>query len=91
MVKEEPKKEPQQEVLSVNSGTFVGSLYSQIVSVTITDVDITFEFVFMNPRDKKGQVVTRVTMPRPAGEDLAKTILNTIKMHETHKKGHKNA
>lgn len=77
--------------LKVNAGTVLGTAYSQIASITITDIDITLEFVYINPREKtNGQVVSRVTMPRPAGEDLAKTILNTIKMHEAQKKGHKN-
>lgn len=84
-------EEKKQQALLVNAGTFVGSTYSQIVSLTVTDVDITLEFVYVNPREKtKGQVVARVTMPRSSGEDLAKTILNTIKMHETQKKGRKN-
>lgn len=84
-------EEKKQQDLFVNAGTFVGSRYSQIVSVTVTDVDITLEFVYVNPREKtKGQVVARVTMPRSSGEDLAKTILNTIKMHEMQRKGHKN-
>lgn len=84
-------EETRKQNLLVNAGTLVGSTYSQIVSVTVTDVDITLEFVYVNPREKtKGQVVTRVTMPRSSGEDLAKTILNTIKMHETQKKGRKN-
>ena len=83
--------QPKKEGLLVNSGTFIGSVYSQIASVTVTDVDITLEFVYVNPREKtKGQVVTRVTMPRLSGEDLAKTILNTIKMHEAKRKGVQN-
>lgn len=85
------KTETKKEELLVNSGTFIGSLYAQIASVTITDVDITLEFVYVNPREKtKGQVVTRITLPRLSGEDLAKTILNTIKMHEAKKKEDRN-
>lgn len=77
--------------LKVNAGTYRGSAYSQVVGVTVTDIDITLEFVYVNPRDKtQGEVVSRVTLPRKAGEDLAKTILNTITMHEKQKKGEKN-
>lgn len=85
MTDEKPKQE-----LKVNTGTFVGSIYSQVVSVTVTDIDITIEFVYVNPRDKTGQLVSRVTLPRSSGEELAKTILNTVKMHETKKKGGAN-
>lgn len=77
--------------LNVNIETFVGSPYSQVVGVTITDIDITLEFVYVHPRDKtQGQVVSRVTLPRVAGEDLAKTILNTIAIHEKSKGGKKD-
>lgn len=72
--------------LKVNAGTYRGSVYSQIVGVTVTDIDITLEFVYVNPRDKtQGEIVSRVTLPRVAGEDVAKTILNTIAMHEKQK------
>lgn len=76
--------------LKVNEGTFVGSIYSQVVSVTVTDVDLTIEFVYVNPRNKTGQLVSRVTLPRPTGEELAKTIFTTVKMHEAKKKGEAN-
>ena len=49
---------PQKTVVNVN--TYVGSVYSQLVGVTVTDIDVTLEFVFINPRDNtKGQVVSR--------------------------------
>ena len=84
----EPKL-PQE--ITVNSNTFIGTAYSQIVSVTVTDVDIMLEFVYVNPREKiKGQVVSRVTLPRQSGDELAKAILNTIKLHEAKKKGQQN-
>lgn len=75
--------------IKVNANTFIGSKYAQVVSVTVTDIDITMEFVYLNPRNKEGQIVSRITMPRPSGEELAKTILTTVKMHEA-KKGEKN-
>lgn len=74
----------------IDAGTFVGSKYAQFVSVSITDIDVTLEFAFINPRDKKGQVVSRVTLPLLAGIDLAQTILTTQKMHEQKKGGSKN-
>lgn len=83
------QKQPQ---ITVNVGTFLGSVYSQIVGVTVTDTDITLEFVYKHPREdiKEAQVVSRVTLPRLAGEDLAKAILDTIRLHEARKKGEKN-
>lgn len=84
MVEEKSKQE-----IKINAGTFIGSIYSQVVSVTVTDVDVTIEFVYVNPRNKTGQLVSRVTLPRKAGEDLAKLIVTTVKMHEEKKKGEK--
>ena len=85
------KTNPVPQELTVNAGTFLGTAYSQIASITVTDVDIMIEFVYINPREKtKGQVVSRVTMPRQSGDDLAKAILNTIKLHEAQKKGKRN-
>lgn len=76
----------------VNAGTIIGSQYAQLVGVSVTDVDITLEFVYINPRDKKtGQVVSRVTLPLTIGIDLANTILMTSKVHEKKKKGEKYA
>lgn len=69
-------------VVRINTGTFVGSLYAQIVGISVTNNDITFEFVFVNPRNnKEGQVVSRVTLPISAGLGLSKTIENTINEH----------
>jgi hypothetical protein len=76
--------------IKVNAGTYRGSMYSQLVGVTVSDVDITLEFVYVHPRDKtQGEVVSRVTLPRLAGKGLAETILKTIMAHEA-KKGPKN-
>lgn len=68
----------------INSKTHIGSLYSQVVGVTVTDIDITLEFVYINPR-KEGEVISRITLPRASGEELAKVILDTVKMHESKK------
>jgi len=78
--------------LKVNAGTFRGSTYSQIVGITVTDIDITLEFVYVNPRDKtQGEVVSRVTLPRKSGEELAQKIIATVQAHEKNKGGKKNA
>ncbi len=84
------QKPPQN--ITVQTGTFLGSRYAQIIGVTVTDTDITLEFVYKNPREeiKEAQVVSRVTLPTRVGQDLAKTIINTIKLHEAKKKGKKN-
>ena len=72
----------------VNSGTIIGSTYAQVVGVTVTDTEILLEFVYINPRDKnKGEVVSRVTLPRAVGEELAQLISKTITVHEESKKG----
>lgn len=84
-------KEPTKtEELTVNvkANTVTGSAYSQVVSVTVTDVDLTLEFVYINPRTKTdGQVVARVTLPLVAGVNLAKVINDTIMQHQSKKKG----
>ncbi len=72
----------------INTGIFVGSTYSQVARVTVTDFDITLEFAFISPSDPtKGQVVSRVTLPKPVGFDLAKTIMDATQLHEKKKKG----
>ncbi len=78
--------------LKVNAGTFKGSAYSQVVGITVTDIDITLEFVYVNPRDKtQGEVISRVTLPRKSGEELAQKILTTVQAHEKNKGGKKDA
>ena len=77
------KKSQSKQGLSVDASSFTGSQYSQIVGVTVTDKDITLEFVYINPRDKtQGEVVSRVTLPSAAGESLAETIKNIIAKHK---------
>jgi hypothetical protein len=83
------KKYEHQEVKTVNikSDRIVGSLYAQIVGVIVTDIDITLEFVYVNPRPgvDDAQVVSRVTIPRQAGEVLAQNIKDIIAQHEAQK------
>ncbi|PIS14062.1 hypothetical protein COT65_00845 [Candidatus Shapirobacteria bacterium CG09_land_8_20_14_0_10_47_13] len=74
--------------VNVKTGTVIGSVYSQLVGVTVTDVDLTLEFVYVNPRaTTEGQVVARVTLLRAVGERLAKAIGETVLQHEAKKKG----
>ncbi len=76
----------------ISAGTVIGSQYAQLVGISITDLDVTLEFVFINPRDKtSGQVVSRVTLPLTIGIDLANTIIMTAKVHADKKKGEQNA
>ena len=76
---------------TINTGTTIGSKYSQVVGVIVTDNDITLEFAYINPRNKtEGQVVARVTLPLNVGEDLAKKILSTKLIHEKRKNGKQN-
>lgn len=74
--------------LTIKTGTVLGSLYSQIVGIVVTDTDITLEFVYVNPRPgtEEAQVVARITLPRQAAEGLAKSIVDTVTQHEAKKK-----
>ena len=67
--------------LEIQAGTVVGTAYAHHVGITVTDIDITLEFVYINPRSKKGQVVSRVTLPIQAGDALGNSILATVKEH----------
>lgn len=77
--------------ITVHTNTVAGSTYAQITGVVITDIDITIEFVYISPREgtTDAHVVSRVTMPRPVGEALAKSIMETVVKHEAKKKGGK--
>jgi len=87
--KEEGKNAPSKQVI-VKSEKIVGSLYAQIVGVVVTDWDVTLEFVYVNPRPgtEEAQVISRITLPREAGEGLAKSIAEVIAEHDK-KKGMK--
>lgn len=80
--------------VEVKAGTVVGSTYAQIVGISVTDTDLTLEFVFVNPRPrvdgkKEGQVVSRVTLPINAGLGLANVITETINQHIKKRSGKK--
>ncbi len=67
--------------------SIIGTTYAQIVGVVVNDVDITLEFVYVNPRPpiEKGNVIARITLPRGTGEGLSKLITETLKEHEEKK------
>jgi len=70
----------------IKSNTVTGTVYSQLVGVTITDIDLTLEFVYINPRSNKegvseGEVVARVTLPIEAAKGLSGTIKDTLTKH----------
>ncbi len=78
-------KKNQQKPIAVNvkTDTVLGSQYSQLVSVTVTDIDVTLQFAYIDPMDKtQGHVVARITLPRSTGEKLASLIQRIIKEHE---------
>ena len=85
---------PTPTTLVVKTDKVVGSAYSQLVGVTVTDVDITLDFVYINPRPpvREGNVIARITLPRVVGEGLVKDIINIVRVHEEKKikKGDKN-
>ncbi|MCR4276957.1 MAG: hypothetical protein NUV87_02405 [Candidatus Roizmanbacteria bacterium] len=77
--------------IKVNPNTVVGSNLSQLVGVTVTDIDVTLEFVYLNPRNpQEGSVVSRITLPKNVAFDLANTINLTIKKHDLKKQGKKD-
>lgn len=82
------KQQAPASVMTVKTNTFLGSAYAQIVGVVVTDTDITLEFAYFNPRpgNTEAQVVSRVTLPRRAGEGISNAILNAIREHEFKKK-----
>lgn len=76
---------------TINAGTVTGSTYAQLVNISVTEIDLTLEFAFINPRDPStGQVVSRVTMPHKVGFELARLILTTMKMQEKRKERKKD-
>lgn len=80
---EESKKEKQ---IKVRSNTVQGTAYSQLVGVTITDIDLTLEFVYINPRlnnegEFEGEVVARVTLPIEVAKGLSENIRDTLTKH----------
>lgn len=75
----------------INTGTVIGSAYSQAFRITVSDTEITIEFAYVHPADPtQGQSVARVTMPIKAGIDLGEAILATKKIHEKMKEGKKD-
>lgn len=76
----------QEKTVEIKADTIVGTVYSQLVGVTITDTDLTLEFVYLNPRPTSngslnGQVVARVTLPIEAARGLPDAITSTLKTH----------
>ncbi|NTU47074.1 DUF3467 domain-containing protein [Candidatus Roizmanbacteria bacterium] len=70
--------------IKVNPNSVIGTSYSQLASVTVTDVDVTLEFVYINPRNQlEGAVVSRVTLPKSVASDLANTIKLTLENHDS--------
>lgn len=76
----------QERPVIIRSNTVTGTVYSQLVGVTITDTDLTLEFVYVNPRLNKdgaseGEVVARVTLPIEAAKGLPEIIKETLAKH----------
>ena len=78
-----------QNIIVIKTGTVIGSKYANIVSVAISDNEITLEFAYKHPRPeiKEAQVVSRVTMPKQTAIDLSHLIYETNRHHEERKKG----
>lgn len=74
-------KQQESKQLVVNSNTCVGSTFSHVVGVTVSDIEVTLEFVYIHPRSKEGQVVSRVTLPIDVASDLSRVISSSINNH----------
>jgi len=84
-------KKPQQVETVVNTGTVIGSTYSQMARVTVSDDVLTIEFGYVHPANPtQGQSVARITMPINGGIKLAELILQIKRLHEKKKEGKKN-
>jgi hypothetical protein len=87
----EETKKPQQIETIVNTGTIIGSVYSQIARVTVGDDVLTIEFGYVHPANlTQGQSVARITMPIRAGLKLAELILQVKRIHEKKKERKRN-
>lgn len=81
----------QQPQLNINMNSVIGSKYSQFTIVTVSNIDITINFAFIHPNNPmQGEIVARITLPRPVGEDLARNILTTAKMQNEQTKEKKD-
>lgn len=86
MAKSQEQQEEKKLELKVATNTVVGSLFSQLVGVTVVNSEVTLEFVYIDPRtNTQGQVVSRVTLPIAAATSLAEVITSTIKKHDAAK------
>lgn len=79
-----------QNQLTVNSGTFVGSQFADVVSMTSHANETVLDFIFVHPRQKlegiqniSGETVSRVTLPNNVAKEFAEKLLETLKKHET--------
>lgn len=70
--------------IKVKPLTFFGSQFSQATTVTVTDTDVTLDFIYIHPNEsvEEAQVVSRITMPKVAALELVKSINETINKHE---------
>jgi hypothetical protein len=83
MSNKKTKIKSENQELTVNTSTFRGSQYSQIVGITISSLEATLEFVYVSPSIKtKGEVVSRITLPISVVKSLADKINNTITLYE---------
>lgn len=72
----------EQKEINVAPGKVSGTVYTQLVSVSVTDIDVTLEFIYVNPRNpSQGELVSRVTLPKNVAQDLSKTINLTLQSH----------
>lgn len=84
-VTNKPKQKPQEITVEVNASAFVGSQFAQLANVSVNDNDVTFEFVYLHAEIKKGQVVSRVTMPHEQAELFCSLVSETIEKHNAKK------
>ena len=81
------KKEISREV-KVNPTAYRGSTFSQATSITVTDNDITLDFIYIHPNMTvtEGHIVSRVTMPTHSALEMIRSMQETLKKHAENKK-----
>ncbi len=56
-----------------------GSKYSQSVNINMTDIDMTLEFIYIDPFSSNQEVVSTITLPIEAASQITELIQNLLK------------
>lgn len=61
----------------------LGSKYSQSVNIHMTDIDMTIEFIYIDPFSKQHEVISTITLPIEAAHQIADLIHTLLKERQT--------